>query len=102
MLKSSRAIAASTSSLYNRLLSWGLPKLAKPLRIGRKIWIKFLVWMPTIAFLHMIGMVIAHKFTMALAWLAVFFAAKTYSEVYRLHRLLKRWGFDQHVPEEQK
>ncbi len=90
------------SNLYNKLLSWGLPRLAKPIRIGRKVWITILKWMPAIALAHMIGMVIMGRFTMALAWLAVFFAAKTYSETYRMHRLLKRWGFDQHVPEEQK
>lgn len=90
------------SKLWNKLLSWGLPKLAKPMMLGRKVWVTFLKWTPTIALLHMIGMVIAGKLTMALAWFAVFFAAKTYSEVYRMHRLLKRWGFDQHVPEEQR
>lgn len=89
------------SKLWNKLLSWGLPKLAKPMMFGRKIWVIFLKWTPTIAFLHMIGTVIVGRFTMALAWFAVFFCAKTYSEVYRMHRLLKRWGFDQHVPEEQ-
>ena len=88
------------SDLYNRLLNWGLPKLAKPMRFGRKVYIKVLVWMPTIAFLHMILMVCLGRFTMALAWLAVAFTAKTYGEVYQLHRLLKRWGFEQHVTEE--
>lgn len=90
------------ADLYGRVLSWTLPRLIKPMKIARKVWVTFLKWSPTIAFLHMIGMVIMGRFTMALAWLAVFFAAKTYSEVYKLHRLLKRWGFDQHVPEEQK
>lgn len=90
------------SNLFNKFVGWALPKLAKPIYIGRKIYIKVLVWLPVIAFIHMVAHLVFGKFAMALGWLAVALIAKTYNEVFKLHRLLKRWGFDQHVPEEEK